>query len=177
MIVHLLTNMTARQDPITNRPFSEWPPEETKQETFYLRANKEMTEQPSTDEATLSNQAHAAAQQMDQDTDELCFTHTFAQPCTLLGSARAVLYMSTDEHDDMDVHVQVRKADANGTVLQHMNIPKSDREAVGMAEVKPINPMIYLGPTGALRASYRALDHQLSTKHWPEQEFSHSEKL
>jgi predicted acyl esterase len=159
MIVHLLTNMTARQDPITNRPFSEWPPEETKQETFYLRANKEMTEQPSTDEATLSNQAHAAAQQMDQDTDELCFTHTFAQPCTLLGSARAVLYMSTDEHDDMDVHVQVRKADANGTVLQHMNIPKSDREAVGMAEVKPINPMIYLGPTGALRASYRALDH------------------
>ena len=166
MDVCSLADFLSHQEPIINRPCSQWPPQDTKHETSYLGPNGQLTFQSSTDEATLAYQADAAVQQMDQDTDKLCFTHTFEQTCTLHGSARAVLCMSTNEHDDMDVHVQLR-----------INIPKSDRGAVSMTEVEPINPMIYLGPTGALRASYRALDHELSTEHWPEHTFSRSEEL
>lgn len=163
---------------MTNQPFPTWPPAETKLETLYLTADQELTTQPDPDESSLSYQADSPAQQMDQDTDELCFTHTFAHTCTILGSARAVLHMSTTSHDDMDVHVQIRKADANGTVLQQLNIPQSDLEAVGMTgRVEPVNPMIYLGPTGALRASYRAIDDELSTEYWPEHKYTRCNKL
>ena len=85
--------------------------------------------------------------------------------------------MSTSEHDDMDVFVQVRKADSTGRILQYINIPKEARESTGMVEVEPINPLIYLGPTGALRASYRAIDESLSNEYWPEHYYTRSEKL
>lgn len=77
----------------------------------------------------------------------------------------------------MDVHVQIRKADSSGKILQYINIPKADRDAVGMTYIEPVNPMIYLGPTGALRASYREIDESLSNEFWPEHTFSKSEKL
>ncbi|KAK5175884.1 uncharacterized protein LTR77_001024 [Saxophila tyrrhenica] len=114
---------------------------------------------------------------MDQDTEELSFTHKFEHACTLLGSARAVLFMSTPDHDDMDVHIQIHKTDASGKVLQYINIPKEDRDAVGMTKVELVNPMVYLGPIGALRASYRQIDQNLSTERWPEHNFSQREML
>lgn len=117
------------------------------------------------------------AEQMDNDVEEISFSYTFQQTSTLLGCVRAVLYMSTSEHDDMDVFVQVRKADASGKVLQNFNIPKEDRIKTGMTEVEPINPLIYLGPSGCLRASYRAVNEELSSTYWPEHHYSQSEKL
>jgi predicted acyl esterase len=126
---------------------------------------------------SMSYQADAPYQQLDHDLEELCFFYTFPQKCTLLGCSRAVLWMSTQEHDDMDVFVQIRKADNMGKILHHENIPKEAWHAMGMNEVEPINPMIYLGPTGALRASYRELDDGLSDIFWPEHTYSRGEKL
>lgn len=139
--------------------------------------NNELATQPSSAGAIISYQADVPALQMDADPGELRFSYTFQQTCTLLGCVRAVLYMSTPQHDDMDVFVQVRKADSAGNLLQHNNIPTEDRVAMGMTEVELINPLVYLGPTGCLRASYRAVDESLSNKYWPEHSYSRCEKL
>jgi len=116
---------------------------------------------------------------MDQDSDEPSFTYTFPRKTTILGCTRAVLCMSTSDHDDMDVFVQIRKADSTGRILQHLNIPKPDLEAmdINTDEIDPVNPLIYLGPSGALRASYRAIDERLPNTYWPQHHYSHAEKL
>jgi hypothetical protein len=69
----------------------------------------------------------------------------------------------------MDVFVQLRKADKTGKILQSYNVPLPDLARMGMEEkdIPVINPMIYLGPTGHLRASHRELDTALSKPHWP----------
>lgn len=172
-----IENELPLQDPLTNVPLASWPAPATKQETLYLSADLKATKEPSTSVNHLSYQSDVAAQQMDEDLEELCFSYTFQRKTTILGCVRAVLYMSTPDHDDMDVFVQLRKADSSGRILQNINIPKDDREAAGMVEVEPINPLIYLGPTGALRASYREIDKSLSNDYWPEHTYAKSEKL
>jgi hypothetical protein len=71
----------------------------------------------------------------------------------------------------MDVFVQLRKADKEGNMLQNVNIPLHDLK-MNTAEVENINPLKYLSPTGALRASHRAIDQSLSTPSWPEQDYN-----
>ena len=107
--------------------------------------------------------------QEDADTEELHFNYTFSSRTHLLGAAKAVLYVSCPDFHDMDVFVQLRKADRNGKILLSYNVPLADLKKMGMEEenIPKVNPMIYLGPTGQLRASHRALDKALSTAHWP----------
>lgn len=122
----------------------------------------------------MSYQSDVAFQQMDNDSEELRFQHTFQSPAYLVGSARARLFMSTPDHDDMDVWVQLRKVDAHGTVLQQVTIPARDSldaDADAQADQQQ-NPLRYLGPSGALRASYRALDASLSTAEFPEHDYT-----
>lgn len=115
--------------------------------------------------------------QMDNDSEELRFSYTFDQQCTILGSSRATLYMSTEDSDDMDVFVQLRKADRDGKILQYQNIPAEDWHAVTDDDVEPLNPVVYLGPTGCLRASFRTLDETLSNEFWAEHDFTTRQKL
>ncbi|KAJ5874233.1 uncharacterized protein N7529_002663 [Penicillium soppii] len=58
--------------------------------------------------------------------------------------------MSCNDHDDMDVFVQVRKADTDGRILQNVNGPLSDLK-MAESDVDSVNPLKYLGPTGILR--------------------------
>jgi predicted acyl esterase len=75
--------------------------------------------------------------------------------------------MSCDDYDDMDVFVQLRKASANGTLLQNINIPLQDLQ-MKVEEVETVNSLKYLGPTGVLRASHRAVDERKSkVPNWP----------
>ena len=59
----------------------------------------------------------------------------------------------------------------------HRRILEEDHLVNGITKLALVNPLIYLGPTGALRASCRAIDETLSTKYWPEHDYSRSEKL
>ena len=73
----------------------------------------------------------------------------------------------------MDVFVQIRKADSTGKVLQNINIPAGDRKICKMPDpVELVNPVVYLGPTGCLRASHRALNDEMSSDWWPEHDYS-----
>jgi predicted acyl esterase len=102
--------------------------------------------------------------QMDSDVEELSFTHIFDSPAHIVGSARAKLFMSCPDHNDLDVWVQLRKADKEGHLLHQLTIPPAD---LGIAD----DSLRYLGPSGALRASYRAIEPKTSTLEFPEHDY------
>ncbi|KAL4811369.1 Alpha/Beta hydrolase protein [Aspergillus unguis] len=159
-------------DPLVNLPFPDWPIPSTTPFTLYLNENSLAEDIPQTPK-TASYISDVPFQQMGADPEELSFTYTFKQPCALVGSARAVLYVSCEQGQDMDVFIQLRKADSTGKVLQHINVPANARKACAMPEpVELLNPLVYLGPTGCLRASHRALDPDLSSEWWPEHDYS-----
>jgi uncharacterized protein len=69
--------------------------------------------------------------------------------------------MATDDHDEMDVAVQIRKIDCTGKPLQHLNYSCP----VPVEEVPDFNTAKTLGPQGFLRASHRvSLDREASSK-------------
>jgi predicted acyl esterase len=105
--------------------------------------------------------------QIDNDSEEAAFSFTFNRRRTIVGALKAVLFMSCPDHDDLDVFVQLRKVDCRGQVLQNINIPLVHLGLGSKGDVESINTLIYLGPTGVLRASHRALDARLSKPHWP----------
>lgn len=124
----------------------------------------------------MSYQSDAPSFQVDEDPEELRFSFEFKKPSVLLGNARAALYVSCNDHDDMDVWVQLRKLDRTGKLLQNINIPSKD---TGLAdeEVERSNPLVYLGPTGVLRASHRRIDPETSTAQFPEHDYVHTDKI
>ena len=137
-----------------------------------------MNGSPST-ESFAEYQADTIAQQIDNDPDELLFKMTFHKRTALLGSVRAVLFMSCNDHDDMDIFLQVRKADAAGNLLRSYNVPAKEMEAQGVTQDKVplINATVYLGPHGQIRASHRAIDRELSTPHYIQHSHTTEEKI
>jgi hypothetical protein len=70
--------------------------------------------------------------------------------------------MSCDDHDDMNVYVQLRKLDKNGHPLVHVQIPKERWQIASthdLSEGQTNNGALYFkGPVGMLRASQRKID-------------------
>jgi predicted acyl esterase len=148
------------------RSFANWPIPETQYTTLFLTHDKVLSPIQPNQLATFTYQADAPAQQMDNDPGELRFEHTFSAATHMIGYSRVVLHMSSDQADDFDVFVQLRKADRNGRLLQNINIPPADL-GLREEEVEAINPLKYLGPSGILRASHRDIDRERSKPHWP----------
>ncbi|KAK6436229.1 hypothetical protein LTR95_007572 [Oleoguttula sp. CCFEE 5521] len=165
------------QPPITDLLLPSWPPPAAKDRTFYLSSNSALEDQLASSTGVATYQADLPALQMDADPGELRFSYTFDKQSTILGTSRATLYMSTHDADDMDVFVQLRKADKDGNLLQYNNIPAEDWHAAGETDTELVNPLVYLGPTGCLRASYRTLNDDLSNTIWAEHDFQKTEKL
>lgn len=166
------------QAPIINKPFVQWPIPSTTSRSLYLTQSESLNEAAPSAAHSLHYKSDVPFQSMGQDSEELSFSYTFQEACLLVGCARAKLYVSCKDSDDMDVFVQIRKADQNGNLLQHLNIPALDRKKCNMPEpVDPVNPLIYLGPSGSLRASHRRLDRDLSTPSWPEHDFTRREMV
>jgi len=53
--------------------------------------------------------------------------------------------------------------------MEQSNVPLHELppEVKSVKDVKNVNPVKYLGPTGILRASHRELDIEKSTEYWP----------
>lgn len=113
---------------------------------------------------------------MDTDSEELSFEYTFSSRSYIIGYPQATLYMSCNDSDDMDVFVQLRKADTEGNVLQNINIPLNELQ-MEATEVVTVNTNKYLGPTGILRASRRKIDTKRSKPYWGLHEHLQSEKV
>ncbi|KAH6673420.1 Alpha/Beta hydrolase protein [Halenospora varia] len=152
-------------NPIINQPFSNWPIPNTKYTKLYLSQSDQLTNTPPTNASMTSYQADAPALQVDADSEEVLFSHTFNTKTHLIGYPKVTLHMS-GEATDMDVFVQLRKASPSGKLLQNINIPLKDLGVTSASEVAVVNPNIYLGPTGILRASRRAIDDSRSKPYW-----------
>ncbi|OCL02189.1 alpha/beta-hydrolase [Glonium stellatum] len=163
-------------EPEYNHVFSDWPIPGTDYRTFYLAQDYSLLHSVPSNPATLSYQSNVPSLQMDSDSEELSFEYTFPTRNYVVGYSRAVLYMSRSEHDDMDVFVQLRKADSTSNVLQNINIPLKDLQ-MKTSEVESVNTNKYIGPTGILRASRRKVDLKLSKPHWPIHSHSQDEKV
>lgn len=116
---------------------------------------------------------------MDNDKEELQFWLRLPEKRLLIGSVKAVLYLSCEDLDDLDIFLQIRKADADGNVLQSHNVPIEDmeREGVPKDQVPLTNPFVYLGPHGQIRASHRGIDQNLSKPHYILHEHMKEEKI
>lgn len=164
-----------------NHIVPDWPIPSTEYKTLYLHPDGSLQHsKPSNSTDTeLSYQSDVPFLQMDNDTEELRFQHRFTSSAYLVGSARAKLFMSTPPdsgHDDMDIWLQLRKVDRSGNVLQQLTIPSQD-SPIPDSEVPVINPLRYLGPSGALRASYRALSPSESTPEFPEHDYTRRDPI
>ncbi|KAH8812582.1 Alpha/Beta hydrolase protein [Xylogone sp. PMI_703] len=154
------------KDPIPNQVFPDWPVPNTKYTTFYLDSSNTLSEAKPESESTLSYQSDAPALQVDADGEELKFSYTFTKKSYLVGYPKAILSMSTPDHNDLDVFVQLRKASPTGEILRNCNIPLKDLGVSSAEEVTPVNTNFYLGPNGVLRASRRAIDEERSKPYW-----------
>ena len=146
---------------------------------MYLASDEQLLLEPPAAESIVEYRADVASLQMDEDPEELHFRYTFGTRSYLVGSVKAVLSMSCVESDDMDVFLQIRKADATGKMLRSYNVPKEDIEAQGLHEdeVPLLNTYVYLGPHGQIRASHRAVNQALSKPHYIQHSHELEEKV
>jgi hypothetical protein len=148
--------LTSTQPPIENVAIKAYPVPEAKNTKLYLSSNGFLSTTPSDESSSLSYQADYEAKIDESDTEELSFTFTFSEPTWLVGYSKAVLHLSCDSSEEIDVFVQLRKLDASGNVLQNLNVPLDQLQPPKStaAEVSNSCFLKYLGPNGALRASH-----------------------
>jgi len=133
----------------TWRTAREWPLEDVEYRQVHLdAAGGSLTWEPVADEAATSYDGLGSGLAPRRAT----FTIPFAEPVELVGHVRAVLHMSADEAEDMDVFVALFKLDAEGN---QVGFPY-----YGQFEDGPV-------AVGWLRASHRELDPERSTDYLP----------
>lgn len=104
--------------------------------------------------------AAAASTFYEADTGQVIFDYTFGEETEIVGYMMARLWVEADGHDDMDLFLTVKKADADGNF-----IPWSV-----LSEPHP-------GAWGKMRVSHRELDEKLSTSFNPVQAHHREQKL
>ncbi|KAI6381836.1 hypothetical protein MCOR25_001066 [Pyricularia grisea] len=108
----------------------------------------------SSEPAVLDYQADAPTRQTGDDAGELAFTYTFPSRTILAGPSTLVVHVASEQQDDLDVWAQLRKASADGALLQSLNVPLGELDGVSSpAEVTDVCTLKHLGPIGMRRAS------------------------
>ncbi len=136
----------------TSRPETAFPIERTEYRRIYLDTKvRALVENPPSASASAS---------YDPQTEALVFDLEFTDETELSGYLLLHLWVEADGHDDMDLFVTVKKADADGGL-----VPWS------------ILGQPHPGAWGKMRVSHRALDPALSTEFNPVQSHVAEEKL
>ncbi|KAB8271712.1 alpha/beta-hydrolase [Aspergillus minisclerotigenes] len=137
---------------VVNRPVESYPPSNFEFIDLYLDASSGQL-------STIPAGKQASAKYFAENKgDSGCgFIHHFDKYTELCGFSRVELFMSTPDHDDMDVYVVIRKLDKDGRPLQSFNIPfESLPPGTTANDIPHENIFRYVGPNGRLRASHRA---------------------
>lgn len=137
---------------VVDRAETTYPPPDVKHTTLFLDCKNGTLQQDQAPAETQSTQYRSDS----WDDDGAHFVYKFDTYTELVGYSKVKLYMSCSEADDMDVYVIVRKLDASGRALLHINIP-IEVLPTGTTEedVPDLNIFKYVGPNGRLRASHR----------------------
>lgn len=136
----------------TNRAEKEFPLKRTEYTRYYLDAQKmTMSDETITTESMTS---------YDGNSEQVTFDMTFKEDTELTGYMFLRLFVEADGHDDMDLFVNIQKADSKGNWVPWTTL----------SEPHP-------GAWGKMRVSHRELDPALSTKFHPVQAHRKEEKL
>lgn len=137
---------------MTNRREDSFPLKRTKYEKLYLDAN---------DRSMKKDTVKASAQVFyESDKEEVNFDYRFAEDTELTGYMKLRLYVAAENHDDMDLFINIQKLSSTGEFLP----------ITIFGEPHP-------GVWGKMRASRRKLDETLSTDYCPVQAHTCDEKL
>lgn len=148
---------------VVDRPTLSYPPPEFTWEKLYLDSSSaSLSRNQPTQDSVASYDATKYHDVFARGTeDRLAFRHRFEKYTELCGFSKVELYMSTDELDDMDVFVVIKKLDTEGNVLTHQNIPMEDLpQGTTYKDIPVENIWQYVGPNGRLRASHRAVTEE-----------------
>ncbi|KAH8198731.1 hypothetical protein TruAng_007095 [Truncatella angustata] len=171
--VRLAALRFGQNDPIEDIVEAEFPMKRTDYKQLYLNADNTISPSQPTEPATISYNSESA--------ESASFTYTFQETTRLIGIPKAVVYISCDDLDDMDIYVFIEKLDTSGQAMTNLNIPwkgipvKSfdDFDAQQRTEV-----VTYKGPVGIIRASHRAIDESKSIhRNWPYHPHEEEEKI
>jgi predicted acyl esterase len=136
-----------------------WHLPDIKKQKLHLNPTGKLTQDKQVEEKLLEYQGDSS--------DEIAFTYTMPTKTVLTGPSTLVVEMAAPEHDDLDVHAHIFKADASGTILTHLNIPIPDNTPPSVVnKATHIRIWRYEGPKGMLRASKRHVSEALSGKTW-----------
>lgn len=103
--------------PLENIPFTEYPPAPTEYKEFYLTGSNALQVEAPEDDSVVTYQSD------DPSSKPADFAYTFSKTSSYVGFAKAKLYLSSTDADDMDVFITVRKLNKDGKLLEHVNIP------------------------------------------------------
>jgi predicted acyl esterase len=149
------------KDPIYPIVEEDYPIPRTKYTDFFIQQEGSPSLTPPTGSGAISYNSELKGQ-----TFEIAkFKNTFTEKTTLAGMPKAVLYMSTEDSDDMDIYVLLRKLDKNGKPLLNLNIPWKYAPIDSFDELDPKdhhNLLFYFGLFGVLKASHRHIDESQS---------------
>lgn len=146
-------------EPIEDIPYPDWPIPSTEYQTYYLGNEGQLTPKKPEADSILSYNSTSF-----EDDGMVSFKLTFDKHTRFIGLPKAVLFMSCDEHDDMNVYVNIRKLDKNGRAMYHVQCSMDRRWVKKEAEIpaKDIaGTSTHPGPQGILRASRRHADKSL----------------
>lgn len=149
----------------------------TQYSKLYLTGSKQLSANPPDVSSQLSYKADFVPTQPDGNNEELIFAHLFQKPTWMIGYSKAILYISAEVAQDLDVYVQLRKMNKSGKILQHLNVPLERLVPPKQSADEVPNSCFlkYLGPTGVIRATHSKTQIQSSDLDaWPR--YRHDQK-
>ncbi|KAJ5721729.1 uncharacterized protein N7483_009663 [Penicillium malachiteum] len=157
--IRMTTLRFGSQDAIVDEPIASFPPPQVQDRQLFLSENGSLNL-----DSQISNTG-IASYNSESGASHAAFTYTFDKKTRLCGIPKAVLYMSCDARDDLDVYIIVRKLDKNGKPALALNVPWSSippNSIEGIPREKATDLLLYMGPIGMLRESHREIDSSRS---------------
>ncbi|KAK5061392.1 hypothetical protein LTR84_007934 [Exophiala bonariae] len=147
--------------PVYDQVEEDYPIPRTQYTKLYLDSAKTLQ-----NELSLTEAVHS----YNSTTKEMAtYDFIFPERTTLAGFSKLRIFVSCKEHNDLDIYVMLRKLSVDGELMEQSNVPLHELppSVKSVKDVANVNPTKYLGPTGILRASHRAIDADKSTEYLP----------
>lgn len=163
------------RDAIENVPIPDFPLPDTDYREFFLGADGKLATSSPSEATEVSYISRGDGKGV------VNFDIKFDEPTQLVGIPKAILHMSTPDHDDISVYISLKKLSVDGKTLMHMTIPRARALAPSHAEIEEkdrTSLLLHPGSLGILRASHRHIDHEKSIHpNWPWHPHTFEEKL
>jgi predicted acyl esterase len=145
------------EDPEYNIEVDDFPLPNTAYKELFFGPNDQLYSEPAKETGFSS---------YDSTTRDSCgFKYVFEKDTRIIGLPKAIVKISCNEANDLDVFVIIKKLDKDGKRLLALNVPWSRAPVKAMDHIQDKDKsdlILYPGPVGMLRASHREIDHTRS---------------